>query len=361
MPLLDPMQTSASSTTSSAAKGEKPRAVAADSKGEPLRASSSSSSSHRAVRTGSTLTINSGFGVPPAALEHHETLQSLMNSTRDLQSASSDQERDVPNSREREAPPKTDESKRATGRTIRSIRSGVPVSSQTTAQRFEAARKAILAEEHVGPTDKDRNLLTYYQAHHVKLHRNIVAAEFAALDAIENESLVMPLAQLRLLEFRPDLLTPDVFAKVYARLLDGLETGSSLTAALERLSALNRAYPSDSKMLGAMRAASHDSGLMSAEGSATWVRQLFSEHPGLVTADLLHEEFTALRAERMSEPAWMDDAVELFEFFPDKVASIDRAILSTRIRSEPTFSDAEKLALHKRIEAASAAFESPVK
>lgn len=361
-PLLDPMQSSASRSTSSTGQGHEPRRSVLDSKAGSLTAGPGSASSPVVLHTASSGTFSGNYFLLSAtqATGHHETVQSLMNSTDGLQS---DQVHADPVVRKSDAQrkPDADESKRSTGRSISSIRSGTIDRPQRTAQRFEAVRKAIHAEREGGPSIKDQKLTVYYVNHSIKLYRSVVAAEFAALNEDCVEELEMPRAQLLLLEYRPDLLTPAVYTRVYARLLNGMDVGPDLTTAIGRLTALNRAYPSDSKMLGAMRDASHASGLMTAEVSAKWVRQLFSAHPGLVTADLLHAELTALRADRMSEPAWMDDAVKLFELFPDKVASIDGAILSTRIQAEPRFSDAVKRALHDRIEAARAAYDSPVK
>jgi len=226
---------------------------------------------------------------------------------------------------------------------------------QGAAARFKASREKILATPDGAPWKKDLDLLAYYTTNHIERHRSVVAAEFAALSGDCAEQYEMPRSQLRLLELRPDLLTPAAFTNTYMRLLNELEAGFSLNSAIKRLCAINPDFPNDSKMLGAMRQASHDSGLMGSVEAAAWVRQLFAKYSALVTPELLSAEVLALRQDRPSDPAWMEDAVRLFEAFPGTGAATSRDDLMDRIGSESALSAAQKLDLQNRLQAATTA------
>jgi len=225
-------------------------------------------------------------------------------------------------------------------------------------ERVAAKRQLILSRAGEGALTKDSALCDLYAARSLHLHPSLIAAELRALDAADCEALGTPRAQLMLLENRPGLLTAELFGRVYSRILDWHNPGTLRQQYIDRLHALNPAFPNNAT-LAVMRSASHSSDLMEADVAAAWVRQLFIRHANVLSDALVNEEFHELRRERRS-PLWIPAALQLYVAFPDRFGTGERAHLVNSIDAESGFSEAEKRAMKDQMAIAISARQSPL-
>lgn len=217
-----------------------------------------------------------------------------------------------------------------------------------------AGRAAVLARYETDPVAGDAALDDYYWIYRVAQKAPAaVEAELAALSQmlhVDPSAHGAPVAMLRLLEARPDLLTPDLFGHLYARLLNlSDDTPVPPPDRLSRLLALRPGFV-DAHTFSVTHAAIRAYKVGKPREAAAAVRHLFERYwIWLSVTTSLRDEFRALRAGRHENKNWIIDAVCLFELFPHRLDHASRSQLERDIDASGRFTAGGKRLLHRHM------------